>query len=98
MLECGVKIKVRFFTTLREIVGKKEEELILQPNATLEDVFNSLSRKYGSRFTDYTLDEGAIKPFLQVLINGRNANLLDGMATHLNEGDTIAIIPPVGGG
>ncbi len=93
-----MKVTVKFFTTLREIVGKKDEQLFLPPQATLKDAIAALSRKYGTRFTDYSLEKGEIKPFLQILINGRNVGFLQRMETMLKEGDTIAILPPAGGG
>jgi molybdopterin converting factor small subunit len=33
-----------------------------------------------------------------ILINGRNMAIFDGIDTQLNEGDVIAIFPPVAGG
>jgi len=41
---------------------------------------------------------GEVKSFLQFLINGRSASALDGLDTKLEDGDVLAIIPPVGGG
>jgi molybdopterin converting factor small subunit len=46
----------------------------------------------------YNTKTGEVKGFLQFLINGRSASALDGMDTKLEDGDVLAIIPPVGGG
>jgi molybdopterin synthase sulfur carrier subunit len=96
--ESEIKVTIKFFTTLREIVGKREEQLSLPTQATLKDAIAELSRRYGARFTDYALEKGEIKPPLQILINGRNMGLLQRMETMLKEGDTVAILPPTGGG
>ncbi len=36
--------------------------------------------------------------YLNVLINGRNIHFLQGHDTVLQDGDTVAFLPPVGGG
>lgn len=97
-----MKISVRFFTTLREIVGKREETLEFPNDAvvTVGMVLNRLAELYGKSFIDYVYDgkTGEVKSFLQFLVNGRSASTLKGMNTKLEDGDTLAILPPVGGG
>jgi len=93
-----IKVTVKFFATLRGILGKREEQLLLPPRSTLKDALEALSRKYGSQFTSYVFEKGELNSFLQILINGRNATLLQRMATPLKNEDTIAILPPAGGG
>jgi MoaD family protein len=93
-----MKVKIKFFTTLREITGKKEEQLELPENATLENALDELSRKYGTEFIDYLFEKGKIRSYLQILIDGKNLNQLQGKKTKLNDGCTIAILPPAGGG
>ena len=94
-----MKIKVRFFTSLREITGKKEDE-IQSPNIiTVEELLAHLSKKYGKYFTEYLYDKkGKVQTYIQVLINGRGIKVFQGFETKLKEGDTVAIFPPVGGG
>jgi sulfur-carrier protein len=94
-----LKVKVLFFTRLREIVKKKEETVSFDvEKVTVGLVLNNLSDKYGTIFTEYVFDaeSGNPKGFLQFLINGANAP--NGLDTVLNEGDVLAILPPVGGG
>jgi len=95
-----LKISVRFFTSLREIAGKREEALSF-PDAqevTLDRVVKILANEYGRDFADYVYDVKTheVKGFLQFLVNGKNA--IDGQVTRLNDGDVLAILPPVGGG
>lgn len=94
-----MKIKVRFFTSLREITGKKEDEIQSSKILTVEELLAHLSKKYGGEFTEYLYDEkGNVQTYIQVLINGRGIKALQGYETKLKEGDTVAIFPPVGGG
>jgi molybdopterin synthase sulfur carrier subunit len=94
-----MKIKVKFFTSLREITGKKEDEIQLPSIITVEELLAHLSKKYGKGFTEYLYDEkGDVRTYIQILINGRSINVLKRFETKLKEGDTVAIFPPVGGG
>ena len=95
-----MQVKVRFFTSLRETVGKKEETLSLPQNATVNYALKALQEKYGEPFTQYVFDAKTGKPrgFLQFLVNGNSASTQNGLETPLKEGDVLAILPPVGGG
>jgi len=94
-----VRVKVRFFTILREIVGKREEQIEFSQAVTVEELLKQLSKKYGEKFKDYVYDEkGEVRSYLQFLINGQGITTLQGFKTKLKEGDQIAILPPVGGG
>jgi len=97
--KASIRIKVKFFTTLREIVGKKEEQIQLSRFVSVEALLRQLSKKYGNEFTDYVYDElGNIRGHLQFLVNGKSITALQGFKTKLREGDQLAILPPVGGG
>lgn len=95
-----MEIKVRFFTTLREIANKREETLHFANNetATITAILKKLSQKYGQSFIDYVYnpETGEPRSFLQFLVNGTSAP--DGLETELKDGDVLAILPPVGGG
>ena len=94
-----MKIKVKFFTSLREITGKKEDEVQSSSIITVEELLAHLSKKYGRELTEYLYDEkGKVRAYIQILINGRGIKVLQGFETKLKEGDTVAIFPPVGGG
>jgi MoaD family protein len=97
-----VEVKVRFFTSLREIVNKREETLtfIDGQNVSVDLALKTISTKYGKLFTQYVYDDktGQPKNFLQFLVNGTSILTLNGLATVLIDGDVLAILPPVGGG
>ena len=94
-----MKIEVKFFTSLREITGKKVDKIQLQNVITVEELLTLLSEKYGKKFIEYIYNKkGKVHGFLSFLVNGKNINVLQGFDTELKQGDTIVIIPPVGGG
>ena len=97
-----LEVKVRFFTNLREIVGKREENLnfLNSEKVTVDTALMALSKKYGTPFVNYVYnaETGQPKSFLQFLINGKSTSSLDRFETTLKNGDVLAILPPVGGG
>jgi sulfur-carrier protein len=95
-------VRVRFFTILREIVGKREETLSFQSGEKVDVnvVLHYLVCRYGRSFEDYVFDSrtGKVKGFLQLLVNGRSLTNVNDLKTELQDGDVLAIVPPVGGG
>ncbi|MEM2104944.1 MAG: ubiquitin-like small modifier protein 1 [Candidatus Bathyarchaeia archaeon] len=96
-----MRVSVRFFTSLRELTGKREETLEFPDDerVTVDVVLKCLAERYGKGFVDYVYDAGGeVKGFLQFIVNGRSVSTLKGLETELSDGDVLAIIPPVGGG
>ncbi len=97
-----LQVSVRFFTSLREIIGKKEETLEFTEGEkiTVDTVLKTLMRRYGEPFVEYIYDRktSEVRSFLQFLINGKSATNMKGLQTELEDGDVLAILPPVGGG
>jgi molybdopterin synthase sulfur carrier subunit len=94
-----MKVEVKFFTSLREITGKKVDQIQLQEAITVKGLIKVLSEKYGKEFKEYIYDKnGETQEFLSFLIRGKNINKMQGFETKLKDQDVIAILPPVGGG
>jgi molybdopterin converting factor subunit 1 len=81
-----MKIHVRYFAVLRERLGREEEALDLPPGADVASALDTLAKKHDAM--------GALLPFLQVAVN-RSMSPWD---RELDDGDEIALIPPVAGG
>lgn len=94
----AVNVKVKFFTTLREIAGRKEEQFTLQGPLTVEDFLHHLVKTYGQRLREYLYDGDQLRPQFQILINGLSMDASTGLKTTLQDGSTVAILPPAGGG
>lgn len=103
-----VKVKVKYFGRLRELLGVKEEEYEVE-DATLADL---LLKHIPSRHSD-AADEWRQSIFVtirgEVAVNRegiptlRNYFILVGgrspeITYRLKDGDEVAILPPVGGG
>ncbi len=94
-----MKVEVKFFTSLREITGKKVDKILSQSTITVDELMTLLSEKYGKNFREYIYNKkGEVQGFLSFLVNGKNINIMHGFDTKLKEDDVVAILPPVGGG
>lgn len=85
----SVSVKLLFFAKAKELVGKSEAEAkFLRNNFTkktlLEDIFNIYE---------------VLQPLANCLLLAINEEYVDSSETfYLNEGDTIAVMPPLSGG
>jgi len=95
-----LKIRVRYFTTLRELAGTREEEFDVEEGCSLAQIIEGVSLKYGEEAYGYLhiKTDGRIDPSIKFLVNGVDVSPLQGFETRLREGDIVAIIPPIGGG
>ncbi len=87
-----MKINVRLFANFREAVGKKDLSLDITAN-TVMAVLLALVGMYPA-LGPLMLHDGALKPYVNVLVNGRAATPSD----KIKDGDELAIFPPVSGG
>jgi molybdopterin converting factor subunit 1 len=81
-----MQVRLLFFATLKDIVGARQLQLDLPSGSTIGDLLTLLESSY-PRFKDY-------RP---VLLTAINEDYVDKNA-RINEGDEVAIFPPVSGG
>lgn len=89
-------VRIKFFAYFREVFGGRERDLELAPGAAVADALNRLADTSERRRELF--DGAALKPHLVVMINGAPVGSLQGAATPLSPGDTLAVFPLVGGG
>lgn len=92
-----VSVKVLLFAIFREKYGIKETEL--EFDGTLNGFLKALGEKISPKLVEdiYDPESKYIKNNLIVMINGRNVKDIKG-ELKFNNGDTVAIFPPVAGG
>jgi MoaD family protein len=95
-----LKVKIRYFAIIRELVGLREETLELKDKTTVLDALKVLAEKHGEQLKQYVFDSetGNPRPYLQFLVNQDSITKLNGFLTVLEDNYSMAIIPPVGGG
>ncbi len=88
------QVKVRLFANIREIAGSPQISLSAR---SIEELLDLLITMHPA-LHDVLLDDGDLRPYITVMVNGRNIRDLDDRRTALAEGDEVAIFPPVSGG
>ena len=92
-----MRLELKFFATFREAVGSKFLEREYDDDATVGDVLADLEAEYEG-LSGQLLDGGDLKSQINVLKNGREVLHMDGPDTPVEDGDTLAVFPPVAGG
>ena len=91
--------KIEFVVPSVLTKGEGEKKIHLEAT-NLQDAFTKLSEQMGDDFRRRVLDlNGKPRSLINIYINGKNMRFNDdGMATALNEGDSVYILPAVAGG
>ena len=92
----SIRVTLKVFGGLRQLRGSPVEERSVAAGSTVEDLWTGLARE-APAFVE-RLRDGVAQGYLYILLNGRNIVFLDGPATRLYDGDTVAVLPPIGGG
>ena len=85
---------VKLFGNLRKLVDGTPSEI---PGANVRVIVENLCNGYPS-LCDALLEEGEIRPFYKITLNGHDIQLIDGLDTLVKDADQIAIFPPIAGG
>ena len=80
-----MKVKVRYFASLREQAGKSQEEIEIEKGKNLKDIYQDLSLRYGFTLLPQEIKFSVNNDYVDQIIK-------------LNENDVVVFIPPVAGG
>jgi molybdopterin synthase sulfur carrier subunit len=85
-----LKVKVQLIQEFYLLVGKPVLEFEVPENATVFDVIELLPRELKERVID---EKGNVKYPVEIAVNGRRIDFLDGLNTKLKDGDVILLSP-----
>ena len=81
-----VQVKLLFFASLKDIVGARELDLDVPVGATVNDLLESLESRYPS-----------LRRYRSIVLTSVNEEYVDKAAV-VEDGDEVALFPPVTGG
>ena len=98
MAKAGGKIDVtvKVFGGLRGLLGQACITISLPLGSDVERLLAAIAATHPELSS--RLREGIERGYVSALLNGRNVRFLDGLETRLEDGDSLAFLPPVGGG
>jgi len=88
----------RLFATLSEAAGDTEVRVDVEPGATVGEAFDALLSAHPD-LEDEVLVDGELADHVRLLHEGRDPFAeAEGFETTVEEGDELALFPPVSGG
>jgi len=91
-----MSVKVRIPTPLRTLTNNLD--LVETEAGLLGAAINGLEASYPGIKDRICDDQGEIRRFVNVYINGEDVRFLSGLETELKAGDEVSIVPAVAGG
>ena len=89
-------ITVRIPTPLRKLTS--EQDIVKADGETLAEMIDSLEATYPGLKERLCDETGDLRRFVNIYVNGEDVRFAEGVATRLNGGDEVSIVPAVAGG
>lgn len=93
-----MRVCARFFGVLREAASTSEVWLELPTSAKLRDALRNLSRQLPQLGQRFSFKDGSLPQYVNVVLNGKIVLTPEDLDMPLNNGDVLALIPPIAGG
>ena len=87
---------VRIPTPLRKVTNGEDKASV--DAGTMAEVVKSLEVQFPGLKARICDDDGELRSFVNVYINGEDVRFLDGMNSSVSSGDEVSIVPAVAGG
>ena len=87
---------VRIPTPLRKYTQGAEE--VTATGKSVSELLVDLERRYPGIKERICDEQGQVRRFVNLFVNGEDIRFLDGLQTPVSEGDEVTILPAVAGG
>lgn len=89
-------VHVRIPTPLRKLTGGSES--VDADGASVAAVVEHLDRNYPGMKNRVLDDDGSVRRFVNIFVNGEDIRFLQQLETPVKEGDELSIVPAIAGG
>ncbi len=89
-------VTVRIPTPLRRMTNGQDK--VEMEESTLSDMIENLEASYPGVKERLIDENGELRYFVNIYLNGEDVRFLDGLDTSAGSGDEISIVPAVAGG
>jgi len=86
---------VRFSSALESVTDERTTEVEAE---TVGEALDELADRYGDDFEERLLEDGELRRFVNLYVNGDDVRHGEGLETAIDEDDEISILPAVSGG
>jgi sulfur-carrier protein len=95
-----MKITIHTVLGIKQVIGQKITEIDLPRESSVGDCIAFMIKRWGDSLSSHLIDpnNGAVLPYVRIMVNGQTIEYLQGMKTLLKEGDEILLLPPASGG
>ena len=91
-----MSVTVRIPTPLRRLTNGQDK--VAAEGESLDEVIAFLEGQFTGIKARLCDDEGELRNFVNVYVNGEDVRFLDGLGTATKSGDEISVVPAVAGG
>ena len=91
-----MSVTVRIPTPLRRVTNGQDKVLV--EGETISDIIASLDAQFPGVKGRLCDEQGELRNFVNVYVNGEDVRFLDGLNSSTKAGDEVSIVPAVAGG
>lgn len=91
-------VKVKLPTQLRGSAGGSGEVAVAVEGGTVATVIEALFEQHGELRERLTDEDGQIRRFVNVYVNGEDIRFAEGLETTVADGGEVQVLPAVAGG
>ncbi|WP_340818715.1 ubiquitin-like small modifier protein 1 [Methanolobus sp. WCC4] len=88
---------IKFSSALNNVTGTRATTIELG-EATIKELVERLVTEYGRDFETLMLENGEIRRFINVYVNGEDIRHLSGIDTKITNNDEVSVLPAISGG
>lgn len=89
-------INVRIPTPLRRLTDQQSS--VTAEGSTVAELIDSLEASFPGMKARVCDDDGELRHFVNIYVNGEDVRYMDGIGSALKSGDEVSIVPAVAGG